>query len=226
MVNLTNPWEPYELTKERVFDTIAASSGLTDLEMARKTAKNTEIASCKRIGRYRMGKSQPISVTFQKKDDKQKLLENRRNLPTGIYVNEEFPSHFKRDRDILKLAKSLHHYREKSKRDRNRLIVNGTSYTVQELHQLPTELAPYKASQISTDLVIGFQGELSPWSNFHYSPFDIDNIKFNTAEHWIQYSKAKLFGDKETVTSIINNETARDAKKLSYKIQGYDAKTW
>ena len=224
------PWEPYELTKERVFDTIAASLGITDLEIARKTAESTEIASCKRIGRYRMGKSRPISVTFQKKDDKQKLLENKRNLPTGIYVNEEFPSHVKRDRDmlrpILKLAKSLHHYREKSKLDRNRLIINGTSYTVQELHQLPAELAPYKASQKSTDSIIGFQGELSPWSNFHYSPFEIDNTKFNTAEHWIQYTKAKLFGDKVTATSIINSETARDAKKLSYKIQGYDAKTW
>lgn len=177
-----------------------------------------------------MGKSRPISVTFQKKDDKQKLLENKRNLPTGIYVNEEFPSHVKRDRDmlrpILKLAKSLYHYREKSKLDRNRLIINGTSYTVQELHQLPTELAPYKASQKSIDSIIGFQGELSPWPNFHYSSFEIDNTKFNTAEHWIQYTKAKLFGDKVIVTSIINSETARDAKKLSYKIQGYDAKTW
>ena len=38
-----------------------------------------------------MGRSRPISVTFQRKDDKQKLLENKRNLPTGIYVNEEFP---------------------------------------------------------------------------------------------------------------------------------------
>ena len=29
-----------------------------------------------------------------------------------------------------------------------------------------------------------------------------------------------------TATTIINSETAREAKKLSYKIQGYDAKTW
>lgn len=41
------PWEPYELTKERVFDTIALSTGITDHETARKTAKGTEIARCK-----------------------------------------------------------------------------------------------------------------------------------------------------------------------------------
>ena len=98
-----------------------------------------------------MGKSRPISVTFQKKDDKQKLLDNKMKLPTGIYVNEEFPAQVKRDQDmlrpILKLAKSLPQYREKSKLDRNKLVINGISYTVQELHQLPIELAPYKAAQ-------------------------------------------------------------------------------
>ena len=57
MANPEQPWEPYELTKERVFDTIASSLGITDLEIARKTVESTEIASCKRIGRYRMGKS-------------------------------------------------------------------------------------------------------------------------------------------------------------------------
>ena len=40
-------------------------------------------------------------------------------------------------RPILKLAKSLHQYQEKSKLDRNRLIINGTSYTVQELINIP-----------------------------------------------------------------------------------------
>ena len=29
-----------------------------------------------------------------------------------------------------------------------------------------------------------------------------------------------------TAYSILNSETAREAKKLSYKIQGYNAKTW
>ena len=41
------PWESYELTKERVLDTIAASLGLTNMEIAWKTARNTEISSCR-----------------------------------------------------------------------------------------------------------------------------------------------------------------------------------
>ena len=108
---LEQPWESYELTKERVLDMIAASLGSTDMEIARKTARNTKISSCRRTGRHKMGRSRQILVTFQKKDDKQKLLENKRNLPTGIYVNEEFPLQVKKSwdilRPILKLVKSL-----------------------------------------------------------------------------------------------------------------------
>ena len=33
------PWESYELTKERVWDMIAASVGLNDMETAKKEAK-------------------------------------------------------------------------------------------------------------------------------------------------------------------------------------------
>ena len=126
----------------------------------------------------------------------------------------------------MKLAKSLPDFRDKSKLIDDRLIVNGVTYTVNNLHQLPPELAPYKATQKVNDSTIGFIGELSPWSNFHKSPFTLNGLKFNTAEHWIQYTKSKLFGDKLTSVTILNCETARDTKRHGYKIQGYDPKTW
>ena len=145
-------------------------------------------------------------------------------------MNEEFPLETRRNRDtlrpILKLEKSLQDFRDKSKLINNRLIVNGVTYTVHNLHQLPTELAPYKATQKVNDSTIGFTGELSPWSNFHKSPFVLNGIKFNTVEHWIQYTKSKLLGDELTSVSILNCKTARDAKRLGYKIQGYDPKIW
>ena len=33
-------------------------------------------------------------------------------------------------------------------------------------------------------------------------------------------------GDESSATSILNCETARDAKRLGYNIQGYNSKTW
>ena len=186
----------YQSTKERVIDTIAATLGSSTVEIARQEASKIEI-SCSRDGRYQMGKPRPLSVTFQKKDDKQTLLANKQNLYNGIYVYEEFPPHIKRScntlRPILRLAKSTPEFCDKSKLKNDKLIVNGMAYTIQDLHRLPPDLAPYKATQRSNAMTIGFQWELSPWSNFHHSPFEIEGKQFSTAEHWIQYSKAKFF---------------------------------
>ena len=106
--------------------------------------------------------------------------------------------------------------------------LNGTTYTVQNLHQLPNELAPYKAAQKANDTIIGFSGELSPWSNFHRSPFELNGLRFTTPEHSIQYAKSKLFGDQQHQTTelILNSENTLDAKRLGYRIQGYDPKIW
>ena len=223
-------WEPYDRTRGIVLDTILTSLNSLQTEEATRIVKNIEITNCKRIGRYKIGRSRPISVTFHNKADKQRLLENRRNLPMGIYVNEEFPLEIKRNRDtlrpILKLAKSLPEYRDKSKLVDDKLIINGSIYTVHNLQQLPTDLAPYKATQKVNDSVIGFSGELSPWSNLHKSPFEIKGIKFTTAEHWIQYTKANLFGDTLTSNQILNSENAMEAKWLGYNIHGYNPKIW
>ena len=97
---------------------------------------------------------------------------------------------------------------------------------VHNLHQLPNELAPYKAIQKVNDTTISFSGELSPWSNFHRSPFKMNGVKFTTAKQWIQYTKSNLFGDTLTSDLILNSENAMEAKWLSYKIQGYDPKLW
>ena len=75
-------------------------------------------------------------------------------------------------------------------------------------------MAPYKATQKNNETTIGFQGELSPWTNFHNSPFEIDEIRFRTAEHWIQYTKSKLFTDETSAKAIINSDTAIKAKGL------------
>ena len=56
-----------------------------------KVARKIDITCCTRIGKYQLNQPRPISVTFNQKEDRQKLLENKRNLPNGIFINEEFP---------------------------------------------------------------------------------------------------------------------------------------
>ena len=205
-------WESYERTKQIVIDTMTTALKTTADERELRPKSIVEISSCRRIGKYKMGRSRPISVTFHRKEDKQKLLENKRNLPPGIYVNDEYPLETKINRDtirpILRLAKSLQTYKDKSKMIDDRLIINGITYTIHNLHQLPIKLAPYKAAQKVNKTTIGFSGELSPWSNFHKSPFELNGQIFDTAEHWIQFTKSKLFGDTTTSELILNSENA------------------
>ena len=90
------PWESYESTKGRVIKAIAASMGSKDDSTLKEEAKKVEITCCSRVGYYRMGKPRPISVTFQNRDDKEKLMSAKRNLPPGIYVNHKYPMHIKK----------------------------------------------------------------------------------------------------------------------------------
>ena len=137
-----------------------------------------------------MGFDRPISVTFVWREDKEKIMSIKNKLPHGIYINNEFSIHVKRIRDklrpILRLAKSLPEYREKSKLG-DHLVINGTKYGIGDLSKLPSELTPYKAAQKENDQYIAFHGEMSPCSNFHHSPFVLNNHQFHSSEQWIQY---------------------------------------
>ena len=159
--------------------TINSGNVVQDLE----TAKSIEITDCKWLGKYRNNYARPISVTFATRDDKESFLSNKRQLPNGIYANEEYALHIKHNRDklrpILCLAKSLPQYREKSKMVADKLTINSISYNISTL---PPDLAAYKATEKSNDTHLIFAGELSPYSDLHRSPFTINGTQFHSSE--------------------------------------------
>ena len=56
----------------------------------------------------------------------------------------------------LKLAKSLPEYKDRSKLDDDKLVINGISYTLDGLHQLPSNLAANKAAEKGDNSTILF----------------------------------------------------------------------
>ena len=68
------------------------------------------------------------------------------------------------------------------------------------------------------DNTYAFFGELNPFSNFHPSPFSLNNITYNTSEHFIQSEKAKHYGDSKMELAILSCETALEAKKMGHQI--------
>ena len=94
------------------------------------------------------------------------------------------------------------------------------------LDDLQTKLATYKAAEKMDESTLAFHGELSPFSNFHSSPFWEDGILFKIAKHYIQSKKAHLFVDSTTANQILRSDTAIDAQRLSYNISDYNTLHW
>ena len=201
------PWENYDMMKQRVHDTVAASMGDAGDIACQEQAKKVEITCCRCVDRFRPNHNQPIAITFQKKEDKEMLLGSKKKLPAGIYVNEDFLPDVKTARDrlrpIYRYVKGNQAYRDKCRMENDKLVINNIRYSLDDLHRLPQGLEAYKAAEKSSEAYIAFQGEHSPYSNFHQSPFKLDGRVFESAEQWIQYQKSILFHDTQTVEQIM-----------------------
>ena len=124
------------------------------------------------------------------------------------------------------MVKSNPKYKDKCRLPGDKLIIDGVKYTMENVGDLPVELAAYQVVEKSNDTTLVFHGELSPYINFHPSPFITDGIHFPSAEHYIQYHKALLFGDSVTVNNILKSGTPLEAKKLSYNISDFTRSKW
>ena len=210
------PYKQYGITKLRVQEMIAVTIDSGDREDDLTKAKEIDITSCNRVGRYKHNVARPISVTFATRDDKESFLSGKRKLPSGIFANEELPPHIKKRRDrllpIYHLAKSLPEYCDKCRLTGDKLVINGISYRIEDISKLPPDLAAFKSSEKLNDTHLVFTGELSPYSNFHPSPFIINGQSFHSSEQWVQYQKALTFRDSYTANQILQSDTALECK--------------
>ncbi|MFJ5216004.1 NADAR family protein [Streptomyces sp. NPDC088354] len=66
-------------------------------------------------------------------------------------------------------------------------------------------------------------GCLSQWWP---SEFSVDGVVYPTAEHWMMAGKARLFGDEETLASILAAPHPHAAKRLGRQVRGFDGRVW
>ena len=157
-----------------------------------------------------------IMKKMKKGEDKELLMSGKSNLPPGLYVNHEYPPHIKRNQDhlrlILWLAKNSSSYRDKCRLENDVLILNGNRYMIDDIANLLEEIAAYKSAQKVDDSRLAFQGEFSPFNNFHRSPFTWNHQTFHCVEQFIQYQKVLMADDKLTADEILQWESAFEAK--------------
>ena len=71
-------------------------------------------------------------------------------------------------------------------------------------------------------------GELisSCFSQWWTSPFIVENVRYNTAEHWMMAQKALLFNDREIYEKIIVAKSPAEAKALGRQVSNFNEATW
>lgn len=56
--------------------------------------------------------------------------------------------------------------------------------------------------------------------------FTVDGRDYATAEHWMMWSKAMLFGDAEIAEKVLAPSHPHRAKALGRQVRGFDQATW
>lgn len=63
-------------------------------------------------------------------------------------------------------------------------------------------------------------------SQWYPVSFNVDGIQYQTAEHWMMASKARLFGDDDMLEQILKTEDPKEAKALGRRVQNFDDTVW
>jgi len=65
-----------------------------------------------------------------------------------------------------------------------------------------------------------------PFSQWEPCEFEIDGITYNCAEQYMMAEKARLFGDEDTLSRIMEAEHPREQKKLGRLVKGFNSDRW
>ena len=225
-------WEDSVVTCKKTLTAISLIANGTTPKECLDVVQKIPIKNIVCVGEYNSCRAKPVQIEFSKKSSTDFLLQQRKNLPSGIYVDKEYNAEVERERHILQpilcKAKTLQEYKFKSEMEENHLIIKGKTYTIQTMHTLPANLSGYHVSSKDNPATntLGFFGELSPFLNFHLANFQLGSLAFHSSEQFIQYQKATLFLDDAAKDKILNSKSALECKQIAREIENLDIKSW
>lgn len=63
-------------------------------------------------------------------------------------------------------------------------------------------------------------------SNWYLSDFVFGGVKFSSAEQYMMYQKARVFGDMKIAGEILETDNAGKIKALGRSVENYDERVW
>lgn len=94
------------------------------------------------------------------------------------------------------------------------------------MNELPTSLRELRnriAQGETFEYRFFWKGPFSQWVT---SNFTEDGVRFRTAEHYMMYRKALLFGDKKFAAEILRVSHPREAKDLGRSVRNFSEDKW
>ncbi|NOW44169.1 hypothetical protein FHW96_000296 [Novosphingobium sp. SG751A] len=74
-----------------------------------------------------------------------------------------------------------------------------------------------------SEFVPFIKGVFSQW---HHTPFQLDGMRFVTAEQWMMHAKALLFHDLDVAEQIAAEVDPAAQKRLGQQVRGFDQDLW
>ena len=225
-------WESDEDLINKIYEYMAETvkgEGTPDEKL--KKVKKFKIEEASRLGPKTEHKwTRPVRVRYEHPNTVNILLANKKMLPAGIFVDKEYSTETTKNRRILRpyfnAARKSTEFFKKCRMEEDVLILNGTRYTVCNLHELPEQLNGFHVNSRSDPQTYAYFGENNPFSNFHACEFTINGRTYINTEQYIQSEKAKHFKDSTTIQQILSAKSGLDCKRLSKNIKNYRHDEW
>lgn len=144
-----------------------------------------------------------------------------------LFLAEDFPDEIEKiRRNFYPIVKAAKDSNLKAHINYNKVIVDGVTYTVDTLHQLPPNLRPAKVFTPTEDGFTFFYSSASPLSNLHLAPFEIDNKNYICSEQYLHEQKSQFAKDEETARKIMVAKDPYKIYSLGKSVRNLDVKEW
>ena len=212
-----------------------ARTVMRDIGMQR--VHEVELSRCHRIGPRPQAQlhgnalPRPIICSFQYQPDRDDMWSKRKNLKgTDIFLKENFPPEIDERRRILlpcyQKAMSLDKYKNKVFLNKDKLILENITYTVENIDKLPPELNPEVLATPSSNGVTLFYTSMSPFSNMYRVNFNLDDADWICTEQYYSYKMAQHAGDPIAMRDIRNAQSGRECKAITKRLTELDRQRW
>ena len=175
------------------------------------------------------GKIRPIIACFSFCKERQQVWLQRKKLQkTTHWIAEDFPEEVQlRRRSLKPVLQQAVKLGKTAFLAVDKLVIDKTTYTVNNLSSLPNELSPAKlATPQLNENIVAFTGSASPLSNFHSSPFNLHGMKFLHNEQYYQHMKAIRNKAEDIALQILQESNPAKCKQMGGRVKVLDSDRW